>query len=563
MSLSTDRPWVTTLSSEPKYIQPLEPTTVPELLAAAVATAPEAPAVKYYGWEATWAQIDEQAGALAAYLAERGFGPGDVLGIYLQNVPHYYVAALATWKLGGVVVPLNPMYRDELAHVFADASVKALVVSAAAYNDRVKDYAADLDIVITCNDRDLVQVEAERIFGAFPAQIPTGRPDLSDIVKEYSGRSVQQAPVTRESPAIYGYTSGTSGKSKGAVLTHGNLTVNAIMSRDMMDYGPGNVMFTLAPVFHITGFVCQFLANIACRSALSMNYRFDPVTSLEIFRRDRPNYMAGPATAFMALLAVPGFEAADFESFDQIMSGGAPLPEAIVAKFEERTGYYISQGYGLTETSAQCALVPNGFRAPVDEESGNLSCGLPLASVTVSILDDEGHELAAGEVGEVCVSGPMVTHEYLGNPEATARDIPGGLLHTGDVGYLDAEGWLFIVDRKKDMINASGFKVWPREVEDALYLMPQVLEAAVVGVPDEYRGENVVAYVTRQPGSELSEADVIAHARKHLAAFKAPHRVVIIDEMPKTASGKVLRRELRATARETAEAARTAAGAED
>ncbi|MCQ9368987.1 AMP-binding protein [Brevibacterium sp. 91QC2O2] len=540
-----NRPWLNTLAREPRYLRELEPTTIPALLQRALAEAGESTAVEYFGWTCSWRELDEHAQATAAYLAERGFGPGDVLGIYLQNVPHYYFAALAAWRLGGVVVPLNPMYRDELAHVFADASVKALVVSAAAYNDRVKDYAADLDIVITCNDRGLVELESERVFGSFPSHIETDRDELLDVIERHRGARVDQAPVTVDTPALYGYTSGTSGKSKGAVLTHGNLSVNAVINREFQGYRPPFTFFTLAPVFHITGLVTQFLANIAVGGTLAMNYRFEASTTLEIFRRTRPNYMAGPATAYMALLAHPDFHGDDFSSFDQIMSGGAPLPAAILAKFEERTGRYIGQGYGLTETSAQCAVVPKGFRAPVDEESGNLSCGLPIASVDLRILDEDGREVPQGEVGEVCVSGPMVTGSYLNNPEATARDIPGGLLHTGDVGYLDAEGWLFIVDRMKDMINASGFKVWPREVEDALYLLPEVLEAAVVGVPDEYRGESVVAYLTLKPGRSLTEADVIAHARKHLAAFKAPHRVVIAEALPKTASGKILRRELR------------------
>ena len=174
----------------------------------------------------------------------------------------------------------------------------------------------------------------------------------------------------------------------------------------------------------------------------------------------------------MALLAHPDFTSDAFDSFTSIMSGGAPLPEAIVKKFEDRTGHYIGQGYGLTETTAQCVVVPRHLRAPVDPESGNLSCGLPLASVMLRILDENGQEVGPNEVGEICVRGPMVSLEYINNPEATAENIPDGELRTGDVGFMDPDGWVFIVDRKKDMINASGFKVWPREVEDVLYTHP-------------------------------------------------------------------------------------------
>ena len=257
----------------------------------------------------------------------------------------------------------------------------------------------------------------------------------------------------------------------------------------------------------------------------------------------------------MALLAHPDFTSDAFDSFTSIMSGGAPLPEAIVKKFEERTGHYIGQGYGLTETTAQCVVVPRHLRAPVDPESGNLSCGLPLSSVMLRILDDDGQEVGPNEVGEICVRGPMVSPEYINNPQATEENIPDGELRTGDVGFMDTDGWVFIVDRKKDMINASGFKVWPREVEDVLYAHPAILEAAVVGVPDEYRGENVVAFISLQPGSEVTEDDIIAYCRDHLASYKAPRQINFIEALPKTASGKILRREMRKVGAEQAEKA--------
>ncbi|WP_295689028.1 AMP-binding protein [uncultured Brevibacterium sp.] len=553
MSFFETRPWLKTVADDERLNKQIEETTTLALFDRAVESFPDRPAIKYYGYEPTWAELDRMVDAFAAYLVDQGFEPGDRLGVYLQNVPHYYVAVYGAWKAGGVVVPLNPMYRDELAHVFSDAGVKALVVSAAAYLDRVKPYAEGMPIVVTCNEKDYQRTDDERIFGMFADSYDTGKPDFATVVAEYDGKSVPDPVLTPDSVGIIGYTSGTSGRSKGAAVTHRGLSVNAQMLRDYQGFDETATIFTLAPVFHITGFVCQFLAAAACGAALSMNYRFDPAAALQTFRTDKPQYMAGPATAYMALLAHPDFTSDAFDSFTSIMSGGAPLPEAIVKKFEDRTGHYIGQGYGLTETTAQCVVVPRHLRAPVDPESGNLSCGLPLASVMLRILDENGQEVGPNEVGEICVRGPMVSLEYINNPEATAENIPDGELRTGDVGFMDPDGWVFIVDRKKDMINASGFKVWPREVEDVLYTHPAILEAAVVGVPDEYRGENVVAFISLQPGAEITEDEIVAFCREHLASYKAPRQINFIDALPKTASGKILRREMRKVGAEQAE----------
>ncbi|GAA2005413.1 class I adenylate-forming enzyme family protein [Brevibacterium samyangense] len=555
MSWFDDRPWMKTYGDREELLRPIPESTTTALFDRAVQNHPDRPAIKYYGWTATWSELNTMADAFAAFLADRGITRGDRVGIYLQNVPHYSIACYGIWKAGGTVVPLNPMYRDELAHVLEDSGAKAIVVSAAAYLDRVKPYTEGLDLVVTCNEKDYGVDLPEAIFDAFADTYTTGCPDLATVVTEYTGKSVPDPGFTPDDEGIIGYTSGTSGRSKGAQVTHRGLSVNSQMLGINQGYNETNTIFTLAPVFHITGFVCQFLAATACAAALSMNYRFDPASALRTFRTDQPNYMAGPSTAYMALLAHPDFSADAFASFTSVMSGGAPLPEAIVQKFEERTGHYIGQGYGLTETTAQCVVVPKGMRAPVDPESGNLSCGLPLSSVMVRVRGENGEELGPREVGEICVTGPMVVPEYINNPPATAENIPNGELKTGDVGFMDEDGWVFIVDRKKDMINASGFKVWPREVEDALYTHPAVLEAAVVGVPDEYRGENVVAFVSLQPGASVTEADIVAYCREHLAAYKAPRIVRFVEALPKTSSGKILRREMRQVAAAEAQTA--------
>lgn len=550
MSWIDEKPWLKTAYDNPEDVTPIPQTPPLDLWIDAVNEVPDHPAINYYGTELTYSEVDRMSNAFAAYLSENGFGEDDPLGVYLQNVPHYMIMVIAVWKLGGIVVPLNPMYRDELDHIFSDAGVKALVVSAAAYMDRVKDHAGNIPLVVTVGEHDFVTTNEPAIFDMFPQQIDTGKPDFLSVLKEHDGASVAVSKRAHDPDAVglIGYTSGTSGKSKGALLPFKSLGVNALMLVHRYDFEPKLSLYQMAPVFHITGFVCIFLSSIATKGTLVLNYRFDPAVALQQFRDTRPVYMAGPATAFTALLAQPDFTPDDFSSFRSIMSGGAPLPEGLVKKFEERAGVYVGQGYGLTETSAQCITVPHWLRAPVDPESGNLSCGLPSVEAHVRIAREDGSDCDPGEVGEVYVSGPMVALSYLNNPTATETDIPDGELHTGDVGFMDKDGWVYIVDRKKDMINASGFKVWPREVEDVLYLHPAVSEAAVVGVPDDYRGENVVAFVTRRAGEDVSEDQIIEHCRKHLAAYKAPRQVNFIDALPKTASGKILRREMRAVA---------------
>lgn len=550
MSWIDEKPWLKTAYDNPEDATPIPLTPPLDLWIDAVNEVPEHPAIYYYGTELTYSEVDRRSNAFAAYLSQNGFGEGDPLGVYLQNVPHYMITVIAVWKLGGVVVPLNPMYRDELDHIFSDSGVKALVVSAAAYMDRVKDHAGDIPLVVTVGEHDFVTTNEPAIFDMFPQQIDTGKPDFLAVLKEHDGATVTVNKRAHDPDAVglIGYTSGTSGKSKGALLPFKGLGVNSLMLVHRYKFEPKLTFYQMAPVFHITGFVCIFLSAISTKATLVLNYRFDPAVALKQFRETRPVYMAGPATAFTALLTQPDFTPDDFSSFRSIMSGGAALPEGLVKKFEERAGIYVGQGYGLTETSAQCITVPHWLRAPVDPESGNLSCGLPSVDAHVRIAREDGSDCDPGEVGEVYVSGPMVAHCYLNNPTATETDIPDGELHTGDVGFMDKDGWVYIVDRKKDMINASGFKVWPREVEDVLYLHPAVSEAAVVGVPDDYRGENVVAFVTRRAGEDVTEDQIIEHCRAHLAAYKAPRQVNFIDALPKTASGKILRREMRAVA---------------
>jgi long-chain acyl-CoA synthetase len=310
----------------------------------------------------------------------------------------------------------------------------------------------------------------------------------------------------------------------------------------------GTTIFALAPLFHITGLVCHVAAAVATRGTLAMAYRFEPGVVLDALQEHQPSYTVGPSTAYIALMAHPDVTAEHFRSFRYLYAGGAPLPPAVVGEFRRRFGQYIRNGYGLTESTAGCITVPPTREAPVDPDSGTLSIGIPVPGAVVRILDDDRNEVPIGALGELAVRSQTVVPGYWQRDEESAAALPDGELLTGDIGFMDPTGWVYLVDRKKDMIVASGFKVWPREVEDVLYMHPAVREAAVVGVADSYRGETVKAFVSLKPGETVTPDEMIAFCRSQMAAYKYPRQVDIVPELPKTATGKILRRELRDTA---------------
>ncbi|MDI9580520.1 MAG: AMP-binding protein, partial [Thermobispora sp.] len=308
---------------------------------------------------------------------------------------------------------------------------------------------------------------------------------------------------------------------------------------------PQDSVLGVAPLFHITGLVGHVGIALLLGCPLIIAHRFEPNVVMDAIREHRPTFTVGSITVFISLSQLPGVTKEDWSSFRMIYSGGAPIPPAVTEAFLEKTGIYIHNIYGLTETNSPSHAVPLGRRAPVDPNTGALSVGVPVFNTVVRIVGDDGRELPPGEVGEIVTSGPQVIPGYWNKPEATAESLPGGELRTGDVGFMDEDGWFYLVDRKKDMINAAGYKVWPREVEDVLYEHPAVREAAVVGVPDEYRGETVKAFVSLKPGAQATEEELIEFCRARMAAYKYPRMIEFLDELPKTPTGKILRRELR------------------
>ncbi|MFJ9563242.1 class I adenylate-forming enzyme family protein [Streptomyces fuscichromogenes] len=540
------RPWVGLLNEAQRG--PVDPpASLVHALRTAVAEAPDRTCLTYFDARLSFREVDELSDSVAAHLAARGLERGDRVAVILQNSPHFVLALLGAWKAGATVVPVNPMYKSgEVSHVLRDAEAAALVCSQRAWESYLRDTAAGspVRIVLTASELDFQTRDDPRVLTFERLPQAADAEDLVAVARQ-GGKAPRGRDPEPSDIALISYTSGTSGTPKGATNLHSNIMYNAERQRTGLALPDAPVYYALAPLFHITGMVCQLCACLTSVGTLVLTYRFEAGLVLEAFAEHRPQYTVGPSTAFMALAAHPDVTPEHFASFVNISSGGAPLPPALVEKFRAGFGPYIRNGYGLTECTAPCASVPPDLEAPVDPGSGTLAVGVPGPDGVVRIIDDRGQEVPFGEQGEIAVRGPQVVPGYWRRPEATAETFPDGELRTGDIGFMDAQGWLYVVDRKKDMINASGFKVWPREVEDVLYTHPAVREAAVVGIPDGYRGETVKAYISLRPGTATDPDDLALYCKERLAAYKYPRQVEILPDLPKTASGKILRRELR------------------
>jgi long-chain acyl-CoA synthetase len=511
-----------------------------------------APAIHYFDNTLTFGELDRASDALAVALADRGIRRGDRVGVFLQNVPQYPIGVLAIWKLGAIVVALSPMLKaQELQYQLTDSGSRALI----GHGDLIAEIdpqartTMDLCAVLTTSELDYL--------GDHPIPRPlvkskrvaiSGGEDFVALVEAYAGRRPSPVELRGDDVAMIVYTSGTTGAQKGAENTHGNVAFTSEVYRLWARLGARDVILGSAPLFHITGLIAHLGASLNAGVPLVLFYRFDAGEALRLIERWRATFTVMAMTGFLSLMDHPDIAKRDLSSVRKAFSGGSPVSPAAVEEFERLTGIYIHNLYGLTETTSPSHAVPLGMRAPVDAESGALSVGLPIPDTIVEIVDVLRFVQPHGELGELRTSGPGVVRGYWNKPAASAHTFSEGFLHTGDIGRMDADGWFYVVDRAKDMINASGFKVWPREVEEYLLKHPTIREAAVVGIPDEYRGESVKAFVTLKPGTSATPEDIIAFAKGTMAAYKYPRAVEIVAELPKTPSGKIVRRELRGRA---------------
>lgn len=505
---------------------------------------PDRPAVIMRPYVFTYAQLDALASQLANGLRALGLGPGDHVALSCPNTPQFPIAYYAILKIGAVVVPLNVLLKPrEIAYHLRDADVVAYFVfegtpelpmaaMARAACDEVP--TCEHLIVMTIDPAGPSPVERAMTLG----QLMHGRPPVVD----------RHAPAPDET-AVMLYTSGTTGQSKGAELSHLNMVLNAQASKDMLmpalDARPDAkvVILVTLPLFHSTGQTAQMNAALSAGWTLVLHPRFDPAVVLAAFRDEAVSCWVGVPTMYWALLQHARQHGVDTTtaaaSLRLCVSGGAPLPVAVMEDFERTFGVRVLEGYGLSETSPVACF--NQIHRP--SKPGTV--GLPIAGVEVRIVDDDDRPLPTGERGEVVIRGPNIMKGYYKRLNETADALRGGWFHTGDVGVLDADGYLAIVDRKKDMILRGGTNVYPREIEELLMTHPAISLAAVIGVPDERLGEEIKAIVVKKPGAEITADEVSAWCRERMAAYKYPRMVEFRDSLPVGPTGKVFKRALK------------------
>jgi long-chain acyl-CoA synthetase len=541
-----ERPWRRLYQGLPHTIEAATQTGL-DMFRATVARGGRAPLVHYFDRTIAAAELDAMSSALAVALQKRGVRAGDRVAMYLQNIPQVLLTVVAAWKCGASVVPCNPMLRErELVKILGDAGCRVLISQDDLYSDVVRAALSTIGVRHTITTSALDFLAAGPPLPAVLARSGrvrhAGVSDLLELVMQHDGQSPAPAPITGDDVAFMVYTSGTTGEPKAATNTHKNVVFATSVYQKWIGFGDGDSILGLAPLFHVTGLIGHVALSLLTGAPLILFYRFDVDEACRLAELHRATFTVSAVTAFIALLNSEAMGRHDLSSLTKVYTGGAPTPPGVLADWHARTGTRIQPMYGLTEATSPTHMTPPGLVAPVDPRSGVMSMGVPVFNTDVRVITESGEEAAPGEIGELVIAGPQIVPGYWRKPKETAAALLDGALRTGDVGFMDKEGWFYLVDRKKDMIVASGFKVWPREVEEVLYLHPAVREAAVVGVPDAYRGETIKAVVSLKPGYEVTPDELKGFARSQLAAYKYPRFVEIMDELPKTTSGKILRR---------------------
>jgi long-chain acyl-CoA synthetase len=488
-----------------------------EILSASAERDPDKVAMKLDEAELTYAGLDDASARVAAFLRSKGVVPGDRIGLMLPNQLQFPIIYYGILRAGGVVVPMNVLLKRREVDYFCDDPGSRLLLAWHELTEETEAGTAECET-------ELIEIEPDSFAELLDSTDPD--PEIHD--------------ASESDTAVILYTSGTTGRPKGAELTHLNLSLNCqIAAEVVLDLQSDDIVLGALPLFHSFGQTVSMNSTICTGACLSLLPRFDPTKALEIFERDRVNVFQGVPTMYGAILNHPD-RASYTTHLTRCMSGGAAMPVEMMRAFEEAFGAKILEGYGLSETSpVSCSNPPEGERKPG-------SVGIPIRGVEMAVLDDDGNELEPEGVGEIVIRGHNIMKGYWQRPEATEEAMRGGWFHSGDIGRRDEDGYFYIVDRMKDMIIRGGYNVFPREVEEVLYEHPDVLEAAVVGVPDESLGEEVGAAVVLRDGAEASAEDLSAHVKSQLAAYKYPRVVWFLDELPKGPTGKILKREIAA-----------------
>ena len=480
---------------------------LPDLADLRAETAPNAPALADDRSSLTNTQFRDAVRAMSSLLSDRGISAGDVVAIMLPNQVEFVTALFAAWKLGATATPVNPsLTAQEIAFQIDDCSAK---------------------LVIT----------APELVSKSPIDVPT----LTDLTEQPARAHPDNAPVetTPDDLALLIYTSGTTGKPKGVMLDHANLTAMTAMSIEAFSLDAEVHSLLILPLFHVNGIVVSILSPLAAGGRATIAGRFDPSTFFDRVEAARPTFFSGVPAIYAVLTNLPQTITPDTSSLWYAVCGAAPASPALLAAFEARFGVPVVEGYGLSEGTCASTVNPlNGPRKPG-------TVGLPLPGQSIRIVDDNGDTIDDGRPGEVLVKGANVMRGYLGRPEETAATVQDGWLRTGDIGRVDEDGYLTLVDRAKDMIIRNGENIYPKEIENVVYQLSGVYEAAVVGQPHETKGEEPVLFVSLTADATITEADIDAHVKAALSKYKWPVDIIVVDEVPKNPVGKIDKPSLR------------------
>ncbi|MGP8158785.1 MAG: long-chain-fatty-acid--CoA ligase [Thermoplasmata archaeon] len=550
-----DRPWFRVYPPEvPRHVI-VPDQLLTELIEESVRRWPDRNAIVYYAARWSYRRFWQESERLAASLAREGVGAGDRVALYLPNVPAYPIAFFAILRLGAVVVPVSPLYLgQDLARLLRDATPKALVTLETLYPNLVKvrgEYAVPTVFVARSREfypwyrRPFVNglLRRQKMSTAFPKD-PSVRPWKAAVTNP--GTVALAKSVPRTTAAVLQYTGGTTGLPKAAILTHRNLVANVVQGNAWNIWlEPGaEVVIAAIPLSHIYGLTVALLMGLAAGGTVVLQTRPEIRELLKLIDRYQPTQFPGVPALYQSFNRQPDLAERRVQSIRYCLSGSAPLPIEVQRRFEQLTGARLVEGYGLSETS------PITHQNPLAGERRVGSIGVPVPETDQRVVDLETgmRVLGAGEVGELCVRGPQVMMGYYRQAEETDLVLKDGWLRTGDVVRVDEDGFAYLVDRKKDLVNVGGMKVYPREVEEVLFQHPAVADVAVVGAPDPERGEAVVAFVVKKPNASVTPEELVTFVRERIAHYKAPHRVEFREALPRSGAQKVLRRVLRAEA---------------
>ncbi|AWX56390.1 long-chain fatty acid--CoA ligase [Brevibacillus brevis] len=482
---------------------------------------PDSNAYIYGDKSVTYKELNQQVDRFAAGLSAQGIGKGDGVALVLGNSPEFVIAYYGIIRVGAFAVPINPLFTSgEITYILDNSQAKA-VIAHISVEPKLSEIKGQLE-----NPKLVIYTDAKDQEWTWEHLMETGN-------------YVCESPlIDQEDLAVILYTSGTTGKPKGVMLSHRNLASNADSVFKLLEMFEGDRVVAVLPMFHVFSMTVCLNAPIACGATVLIVPRFSPLDVVRTIREKKGTVFAGVPTMYNFIYQLPEATAEDLSSIRLCISGGASIPVEVLQKFQNKFNVFILEGYGLSETAPVVAFNPlKGTRKPG-------SIGLDIPGVKSKVVDEYGKELAKGEVGELVVQGPNVMKGYLSMPEATSAVLKDGWFYTGDLARMDEEGYIYIVDRKKDMIIVGGYNVYPREVEEVLYEHPAILEAAVIGVPDAEYGESIKAYVVVSD-EQITKDDMIRFCQEKLVKYKLPEYVEFLKELPKNSAGKILRRELR------------------